>query len=111
MFHLNSSAGPTSSVALPSASEPPQSDDTKSEVHSLLASTGNKPSYSRVLLATALIAICDSVGRSVKLRALLDQGSEMTFISERMAQCLKLKRVCCPISVSAVGAIHASTFN
>lgn len=36
-------------------------------------------------------------------RALLDQGSEATFISESLAQSLRAKRIRMPVSVSALG--------
>lgn len=47
---------------------------------------------SQVLLATAWVTIRGSSGRIVTVRALLDQGSEMTFISEHLAQSLHAKR-------------------
>ncbi|EZA47680.1 hypothetical protein X777_15428 [Ooceraea biroi] len=79
------------------------------EVTSLISSS-DKRLRSRVLLATALIRVSVSSGRSAVVRALVDQGSEMTFVSERLVQLLKAKRVRAPISVSALGGISAGTF-
>ncbi|XP_024878200.1 uncharacterized protein LOC112458683, partial [Temnothorax curvispinosus] len=63
-----------------------------------------------VLLATAWVTVRGSSGRTAVVRALLDQGSEMTFISENLAQILRVKRIRMPISISAVGGVHAGTF-
>ncbi|KAL6420500.1 hypothetical protein ACFW04_013835 [Cataglyphis niger] len=68
--------------ALSNCSEPQTSESTP-EVNSLIASTKN-PS-----------------GHTAVIRALLDQGSEMIFISEKLAQILHTKRIRIPISVSS----------
>ncbi|XP_071652355.1 uncharacterized protein [Temnothorax longispinosus] len=81
--------------------------DSKSEVNSLFAAAKNR---SPILLATAWITVRSSSGRTAVVRALLDQGSEMTFISENLAQTLRVKRIRMPISISAVGGINAGTF-
>ncbi|XP_070515382.1 uncharacterized protein [Cardiocondyla obscurior] len=60
-----------------------------------------------VLLATARVTVAANSGRYVTVRALLDQGSEATFISESVAQILRAKRVRKPIAISAVGGIDA----
>lgn len=65
------------------------STDTIAEVKSLLVSA-RTPKRSHVLLATARVQIRSSSGRSAVVKALLDQGSEMTFMSERLAQQLKV---------------------
>ncbi|XP_070518860.1 uncharacterized protein [Cardiocondyla obscurior] len=56
-----------------------------------------------VLLATARVTVTSDLGRAVTIRALLDQGSEATFISESVAQILRAKRRRCPIAISAIG--------
>lgn len=56
-----------------------------------------------MLLATARVRISSESGRSEIIRALLDQGSEATFISESLAQSLRAKRIRMPVSISAVG--------
>ncbi|XP_032686449.1 uncharacterized protein LOC116851276 [Odontomachus brunneus] len=65
---------------------------------------------SRIILATARVRVGVVEGRSVEIRALLDQGSEMSFISEYLAQVLRVKRIRMPTSVSAVGCVDAGTF-
>ncbi|XP_011884105.1 PREDICTED: uncharacterized protein LOC105571249 [Vollenhovia emeryi] len=108
MLHIdsNSSADPSGSVST-TGSSPPAS-DINPEVHSLSASTTR--TRSSVLLATAWVTVRVPSGRSAVIRALLDQGSEMTFISENLAQLLRARRCRMPISVTAVGGIHAGTF-
>jgi len=46
----------------------------------------------RVLLATAWVDLCTPEGRCFKVRALLDQGSTVSFISESLCQTLRTKR-------------------
>lgn len=60
---------------------------------------------SQILLATAWVRVSSSNVRSVDVRALLDQGSEVTFISENVAQMLRSPRVKLPIAISAVGGV------
>lgn len=62
-----------------------------------------------VLLATANVKIRVPSGRTVVVRALLDQGSEMTFISENLAQMLRVRRIQTSLSIAAVGGTHAGT--
>ncbi|XP_032688995.1 uncharacterized protein LOC116852593 [Odontomachus brunneus] len=76
------------------------------EVHSLLVATIAQRS-APVLLATARVRLSSACGRSVAIWALLDQGSKITFISENVAQLLRLKRIRMPVSVSTVGSISA----
>ncbi|XP_022817401.1 uncharacterized protein LOC111350200 isoform X1 [Spodoptera litura] len=61
-------------------------------------------STSTALLATALVPVSDTSGRMTVLRALVDQGSQATFISERAAQLLKLKRTPAQATVKGVGS-------
>ncbi|XP_059051290.1 uncharacterized protein LOC131846089 [Achroia grisella] len=58
---------------------------------------------STALLATALVQVKDITGQETILRALIDQGSQANFISERAAQQLKLKRKSARGTVSGVG--------
>ncbi|XP_061704588.1 uncharacterized protein LOC133515953 [Cydia pomonella] len=44
------------------------------------------------LLATAIVPVRDTTGRVILLRALVDKGSQATFITERAAQLFKVKR-------------------
>lgn len=78
---MTEAAGPSSLAAT-----------SQTEINSLLTSTKLR-SHSQVLLATAQVTVSVEFGRSVTVRALLDQGSEMTFISENLAQLLCVKRL------------------
>jgi hypothetical protein len=59
---------------------------------------------STALLATALVPIKDEAGNVTLLRALVDPGSQATFLSERAAQMLRLKRSPVTGTVTGVGA-------
>ncbi|XP_048480955.1 uncharacterized protein LOC105389072 isoform X1 [Plutella xylostella] len=67
-------------------------------------STNIATNTSTALLATALVPVRDeSSGRVTMLRALIDNGSQASFISERAAQLLKLKRIPCNGTITGVG--------
>lgn len=59
---------------------------------------------SSVLLANAMIAVWDTNGALIILRALLDQGSQSAFITKYAAQTLCLKRKKIRALVSGIGA-------
>ena len=63
--------------------------------------------FSGIILPTAQVQICDNLGRKHIVRALLDSGSELNFISERLARLLKLKSQ--PIVMSISGVNHCTT--
>ncbi|XP_029663492.1 uncharacterized protein LOC115235692 [Formica exsecta] len=109
MLHVDSDSSSSALKNAQSNCSSPQASDTTPEVNSLSASTVTRK-RSPVLLATAWVTVRSPSGRTAVVRALLDQGSEMTFISESLAQILRLKRIRMPISVSAVGGINAGTF-
>ena len=56
-----------------------------------------------VLLPTAIVAIKDATGREQRFRALLDTGSQATFISESAAQALGLKRRAASCNLKGIG--------
>ena len=58
----------------------------------------------QVILATALIELQNDKGESTIARALLDQGSEFSFITEEIAQCLSLKKTDVNVSVLGIGS-------
>ncbi|XP_076397912.1 uncharacterized protein LOC143266164 [Megachile rotundata] len=58
---------------------------------------------SSVLLATARIRMFSSVGQFVCVRALLDQGSAITLITENLAQLLRLPKLKRSVCISGVG--------
>ena len=63
----------------------------------------NNQHQSRVLLQTAIIRVQDGFGRYQDCRALLDSGSDSTFVSERLVQKLQLKQSKVALSISGVG--------
>lgn len=56
-----------------------------------------------VLLATAQVKVITDDGNCITLRALLDQGSQVTLITERAAQKLQLKRSKMSAVISGIG--------
>ncbi|XP_076289809.1 uncharacterized protein LOC143213641 [Lasioglossum baleicum] len=79
-----------------------------STVVSLSAMTPRRPP-SLVLLATARLKIRASSGRTTIVRALLDQGSEVTLVTENLAQLLRAKKTRRNVTISAVGGAHVET--
>ncbi|XP_076661083.1 uncharacterized protein LOC143364873 [Halictus rubicundus] len=67
----------------------------------------------QILLATAWIELRSSSGRSEKIRALLDQGSVVSIISENLSQRLRLPRSRVAVSITGIGnnavACHSTT--
>lgn len=56
-----------------------------------------------ILLATALVKVTAENGRRLQLRALIDQGSEGSFITERATQALGLKKQTINGTISGLG--------
>ncbi|KMQ89514.1 hypothetical protein RF55_10851 [Lasius niger] len=108
MLHADSDSGSNSSAVTPRTSQPSQSAASQVEINSLLASA-TPGVRSQIFLATAWVKVKVASGHALTVRALLDQGSEATFISEHLAQSLRAKRIRMPISISAVGGIHVGT--
>lgn len=109
MLHVDSDS--TSKVEPVTTTNPLQnsSETNNKSIQSLCASSSTQ-SRSQVLLATARVIVGVPSGRTIIVRALLDQGSEMTFITENLAQCLRAKRIRMPISITAVGCVNAGTY-
>ncbi|KMQ88303.1 gag-pol polyprotein precursor [Lasius niger] len=57
-----------------------------------------------VLLATAVVNVAARGGEPIQARALLDQGSEVSFISEPLAQLLKVRRRPASVPIVGIGA-------
>lgn len=57
----------------------------------------------QVLLATAQVRIVDKYGSLITLRALVDQGSQATFITESAVQLLGLKKISLEAQVTGIG--------
>lgn len=71
------------------------------EVSTVLVAQRPTEKSNAVILATARIRVTDRLGHWQQTRALVDQGSESSLISERLAQKLRLARL--PASVAIVG--------
>lgn len=65
------------------------------------------PSRPAVLLATAQVKLLGPNGNSIVARALIDQGSEISFISEYLVQTLHLKRTSSSISLVGIGGCQS----
>jgi len=63
----------------------------------------NASRRSSVLLATARVTVSDRFGNPQDARALIDQGSEATIVSERLAQRLRLPRQRTSVTIIGVG--------
>ncbi|XP_011261119.3 uncharacterized protein LOC105254264 [Camponotus floridanus] len=64
---------------------------------------------SSVLPVTAKVMVRSLDGRVCEARVLIDQGSEVTFISEKLARILRLNRKRILAQISAVGGVDADT--
>lgn len=51
------------------------------------------PGGTEVMLATVLVKVCTPTGHTAVVRALIDSGSESSFVSESLTQTLKMKKV------------------
>lgn len=105
MLHADSNSSVTEKSNT-AASEAQSSSQISPSVTTLNA-ISRLPSRPHVLLATTCIKVSSIEGRSTIIRALLDQGSELTFITERLRQILKLCRFKSPVSISAIGCVSA----
>lgn len=56
-----------------------------------------------VLLATALVTVFSATGESILVRALIDQGSEVSIVAESLAQCLNFPRFSNSIAIFGIG--------
>lgn len=61
------------------------------------------------LLPTASVLLKSNSGRSVRVRALLDQGSQASFVTESVVQLLRADRTPTSIDVSGIGGLKAGT--
>lgn len=79
-------------------------DETHSEEQTMHISANiARQNTGSVLLATILLGVFDKNGSRILLRALLDQGSQSAFISEKAAQTLKLSRKNINAIISGIG--------
>lgn len=104
LLHLANEAK-SPSVDSSTSSETIKTDSENTEVASHIVSKTAAPKTA-VLLATARVRVYSPQNRVVSARALLDQGSAATLISERLAQLLRLPRSKQNISVTSVGGLR-----
>ncbi|XP_047020940.1 uncharacterized protein LOC124633110 [Helicoverpa zea] len=95
LLHLRNYSIPSTDAG---SSEPTPQQTTNLATHLL---KGIAPG--RVLLATALIRAESKDGSTQVLRALLDQGSQASFITEAAAQLLRLKRIGSKTKIAGIG--------
>lgn len=62
-----------------------------------------------VILATALVQLHNTHGTTLMARALLDSGSQLNFISERIAQLLKVTRNKVTTEISGIGSVSTKS--
>ncbi|XP_071577042.1 uncharacterized protein [Temnothorax nylanderi] len=99
------SNGSSTSESSPSSTET-KTDSTDEVTSHLLSHTSF--SKSNILLATAWIKVSGLNGRHSIVRALLDQGSVTTLITERLAQRLRLPRTRVSVSITGIGETAAT---
>lgn len=95
---------------LPSEDQQPSAETTAVVTHSANAMAVN-PACARVILATAIVYVQDTDGGLHPLRALLDQGSQVSFVSEEAAQLLRLPRRTVNVNVVGIGGVAAGNTN
>uniref|UniRef100_A0A8D8YNP1 Integrase catalytic domain-containing protein n=1 Tax=Cacopsylla melanoneura TaxID=428564 RepID=A0A8D8YNP1_9HEMI len=74
-----------------------------------VAISGHLLSSSTVLLGTAVVRIQDIAGQWVPVRCIIDMGSQVSIISERLANGLRLPRKHSSLKVAGVGAASCVT--
>lgn len=67
------------------------------------------PQKSDVLLATAVVRVINTKGRSLQGRALLDSGAQSSFVSENLAQALRLPRKRIDVTISGLAGTPTSS--
>ncbi|XP_018301858.1 uncharacterized protein [Mycetomoellerius zeteki] len=115
-----STSSTTTAVPVPSASGPTTDNSGASQTNQQFgaSNTCSHIAQSRiikctpVLLATALVMAISRAGKRFQQRALLDQGSEASFISESAAQqLLKLSRKPASVPILGIGAQRSGVSN
>ncbi|XP_071878302.1 uncharacterized protein [Bombus fervidus] len=89
---------------------PPSSPTPRTESHKADSRTSllSEPSY-HDLLVTAQVKILDDKAQPVRCRALLDTGSSMNFITEKLAKTLKLGQQKCSVPIGALNALSTTS--
>lgn len=103
MLHLEGKKFETKTLKANVASvdeKSPDSNDTTQAVSSLFTAHANT-----VVLATAVIGVESKNQEKITLRALIDQGSQSSFVSENALQTLQLKRKPTTVQINGIGDI------
>lgn len=69
----------------------------------------NNPHNQTILLATAYVNVTSGDGKIIKLRALLDSGSQASFISQAAVKLLRLPKRRVNVDVTGVGSVFGGT--
>lgn len=89
-------------------SQSPAANPSTSEIAHTHLMSKTTLSNTRVLLATAWIEVRSTAGRASRVRALLDQGSVATLITENLAQRLRAPRQKISMSIVGIGGVSTS---
>ncbi|XP_025266369.1 uncharacterized protein LOC112638589 [Camponotus floridanus] len=76
---------------------------------SALAAMHSSSERKAILLATARLLIADRAGHLHPARAMLDQGSEVSIVSEALVQRLKLPRTSSSVSIIGIGGARSGS--
>ncbi|XP_077263140.1 uncharacterized protein LOC143898010 [Temnothorax americanus] len=107
----NSSKELETSKANDSKSDVPVSEPNSTVALKVQIERVSNPITTPVLLATARVLVRTTEGRALRIRALIDTGSEATFITERAAQALHSKRQKTKVRVTGLGGRCSNVSN
>lgn len=80
---------------------------TSNNIVSNCASSNSDIRNTQILLATALVIIKSPSGEEITARALLDSGSQVSFVTEQLSQRLGLKKHATKFSITGIGHTDA----
>ncbi|XP_071653732.1 uncharacterized protein, partial [Temnothorax longispinosus] len=86
------------------SSEPPPAAEV-----SALSAVGRADDRKAILLATARVIVADRYGKPHEVRALIDQGSEVSIVSESLVQRLHLPRSRTRVSIFGIGGSQSGS--
>ncbi|XP_018392969.1 PREDICTED: uncharacterized protein LOC108772023, partial [Cyphomyrmex costatus] len=104
LLHFDASA-PHVESEQPSTTTPASSENSTHITSHLISKT--VAPKSQILLATALIRVYSPHNRFITVRALLDQGSVSTFITESLAQRLRLSRMNRSVFITGISEMQS----
>ncbi|XP_029167146.1 uncharacterized protein LOC114937725 [Nylanderia fulva] len=89
------------------STSPPSAEATS--LATTLATSRQFESHKAVLLATACVKVADRYGSPHEVRVLIDQCSEVSIISEALAQRLRLPRASTDLSIFGIGGTRSGS--